>query len=800
MKYYTVTGMSCAACSARVEKAVNSVSGVTFCSVNLLTGAMSVDGDAGSRAIIDAVEAAGYGASEKLGTVMNTEKKTILMRLIVSVCLMIPLMTISMFAKGHYTVFACIQAVIALAVIIINRKFYINGFKGAVKLAPNMDTLVSLGSCASYLFSVFVLVKLSVLPTKALYHSLYFETSAMILTLITLGKFLEAGARERTTDAISGLSGLQPDTASVERDGAEVKVLVKDILPGDIVVTRPGERVAADAEIISGLASIDESMLTGESLPVNKAPGDRIYAGTLNRTGLVKAKVLCTSSETALSDIIRTVEEASAQKAPVQKLADRVAGIFVPVVLGIAIVTAVIWLIIEHSAETAVTRAVSVLVVSCPCALGLATPVAVMTGSGVGAKHGILFKTAEALENAGKCKTAVMDKTGTVTEGKPYVTDIVPYGISEEELLSLAYGIESASSHPLAQAVSAYCSERGVTPALVVSSEEFPGLGISGITEDNASVTAGNAPFLRNVILPPEASEAAEKASQSGRTPIFFSRDGVFAGMICLADKIRPESVSAVASLKELGLRTVLLSGDRKENAEAVGAQIGADEIISGVLPKVKALKVSALRESGPVLMIGDGINDAPALTEADIGIAIGAGTDIAIGSADVVLMKNSLEDAAAAIRLSRATLRNIKENLFWAFFYNVLCIPLAAGAWIPLLGISMSPMIGSLCMSLSSLFVVLNALRLNSCRIYSDKKVVSEEKEIGLMVTLKIDGMMCTHCSGRVKKALEAVPGVVSADVSHETGTAVIKLSADIPAEKLAKVVEGEGYKVIGY
>ena len=831
MKQYNVTGMSCAACSSRVEKAVNAVKGVTACSVNLLTNSMSVEGSALSADIISAVEAAGYGASEKGAAAEkapanedNTaDKETAAMkkRLIYSLGFLAVLMYISM---GHMMwgwplpellarnsiALALTQLLLTAAVMVINQKFFINGFKGLAKKAPNMDTLVAMGSSAAFVYSTFALYAMTDAQlsgnTEAVthyMHELYFESAAMILTLITVGKMLEARSKGKTTDALRSLMKLSPETAAVIRNGREEIIPAAEMKKGDIFVVRPGESIPADGFVIEGSSAVNEAVLTGESIPSDKAPGDKVSAATINQSGYLRCEATGVGGDTALSRIIQMVSEAAAGKAPVAKAADKVSGIFVPVVMAIAAVTAVVWLAAGYSTGFALARGISVLVISCPCALGLATPVAIMVGSGKGAKNGILFKTAAALEQAGKAEIVVLDKTGTVTCGEPVVTDIITAeGVSEEQLLQYAYSLERMSEHPLARAITSLGEERGIE---ALPAESFAALAGSGLKAEinGREAVGGNTKFIMTVTkLSEKMQKRAAELSDEGKTPMFFCCDDDLLGIIAVADVIKEDSAEAVSQLEGMGIRVVMLTGDNERTAAAIAKQAGIKEVIAGVLPDGKESVVRRLSDEGSVIMAGDGINDAPALTAADIGIAVGTGTDVAIDAADAVLMKSRLTDLPAAIRLSRGTLRVIHQNLFWAFIYNIIGIPLAAGVWIPLLGLQLSPMFGAAAMSLSSFCVVSNALRLNLIDIYNadkDKKIKSHSKKEkkAMTRTMKIEGMMCGHCEAAVKKALEAVEGVSSAEVSHTAGTAVVTLDGQVSDDVLRKTVEDKDYTV---
>ena len=839
MEQYNVTGMSCAACSARVEKAVSKVPGVTTCSVSLLTNSMGVEGTAAASEIIAAVEEAGYGASVKGAKTENREasrgaeedmlkdKETpkLRRRLIASLCFLIPLMYFSMghmmwgwpvpefFADNHMAM-GILQLLLTTIVMVINQKFFISGFRGLIHRAPNMDTLVALGSGASYGYSLYALFAMSDALTRGdmegvmpFLHEFYFESAAMILTLITVGKMLEARSKGKTTDALKSLMKLAPKTATILRNGQEAEVSIDQVRKGDVFVVRPGENIPVDGTVLEGVSAVNESALTGESIPVDKNPGDPVSAATVNQSGFLKCEATRVGEDTTLSQIIQMVSDAAATKAPIAKIADRVSGVFVPAVIAIAAVTILVWLLTGQTIGFALARGISVLVISCPCALGLATPVAIMVGNGMGAKHGIMFKTAVSLEETGKAEIVALDKTGTITSGEPRVTDIVPAeGISREELLTLAYALERKSEHPLARAILAEAEARGLEAGQ--DAEEFqalPGNGLSALWMGQR-LTGGNLKFISGIAkIPEEIRTKAEALAEDGKTPLFFTRDGQLAGIIAVADVIKEDSPRAVKELQNMGIRVVMLTGDNERTARAIGRQAGVDEVIAGVLPEGKESVIRELKKKGKVAMVGDGINDAPALTRADMGIAIGAGTDIAIDAADVVLMKSRLSDVPAAIRMSRATLRNIHENLFWAFFYNVIGIPLAAGIWIPLFGWELNPMFGAAAMSLSSFCVVTNALRLNWFKMYDaskDKKIKTKhyqkQEETTMKKTMKIEGMMCGHCEARVKKCLEALEGVSLAEVSHEAGTAVVTLDKDVADEVLKKAVEDQDYKVL--
>ena len=837
MEQYTVTGMSCAACSARVEKAVSKVPGVTSCSVSLLTNSMGVEGNASPSEIIAAVEEAGYGAAEK--SVSAEGKKTaagprendllkdretpvLKKRLIASLCFLIPLMYFSMghmmwnwpvpgWLEDNHVAMGLIQLLFTTAVMVINQKFFISGFKSLWHRAPNMDTLVALGAGASYGYSVYALFAMTdaqlhqdMAGVMTYMHEFYFESAAMILTLITVGKMLEARSKGKTTDALKSLMKLAPKTAVILRSGIETEVSIDEVRKGDIFVVRPGENIPVDGMVVEGSSAVNESALTGESIPVDKAPGDTVSAATLNHSGFLKCEATRVGEDTTLSQIIQMVSDAAATKAPIAKVADKVSGVFVPAVIGIAVVTIIVWLLAGQSVGFALARGISVLVISCPCALGLATPVAIMVGNGMGAKHGIMFKTAVSLEEAGKMQIVALDKTGTITSGEPKVTDMIPAeGISEEELLTIAFALEKKSEHPLAHAVLQRAEEIGIDNAQEVADfQAVPGNGLSGKLGEDL-LTGGNLKFIsENAEVPEGMQRDAERLAEEGKTPLFFSRNGQLTGIIAVADVIKEDSPQAVKELQNMGIHVVMLTGDNERTAKAIGKQAGVDEVIAGVLPDGKESVIRSLKRKGKTAMVGDGINDAPALTRADIGIAIGAGTDIAIDAADVVLMKSRLSDVPAAIRLSRAALRNIHENLFWAFFYNVIGIPLAAGVWYPLLGWKLNPMFGAAAMSLSSFCVVTNALRLNFFKMHDakrDKKIkVKKQEEVKMEKTMKIEGMMCGHCEARVKKCLEALAEVDEAVVSHESGTAVVTLNAEIADDVLKKTVEDQDYKVL--
>ena len=835
--------MSCAACSARVEKAVSKVPGVTSCSVSLLTNSMGVEGNASPTDIIAAVEEAGYGASEKGAehsagkagiagmsiaeaedSLKDRETPKMKRRLIASLCFLIPLMYFSMghmmwnwpvpsFLEGNHVAMGLIQLLLTTAVMVINQKFFISGFKGLIHRAPNMDTLVALGAGASYGYSLYALFAMTdaqmrgdMAGTMSYMHEFYFESAAMILTLITVGKMLEARSKGKTTDALKSLMKLAPKTATVVRNGAEEEVSVDQVRKGDVFVVRPGENIPVDGIVLEGTSAVNESALTGESIPVDKNEGDAVSAATLNQSGFLRCEATRVGEDTTLSQIIQMVSDAAATKAPIAKVADRVSGVFVPAVIAIALVTIAVWLIAGQTAGFALARGISVLVISCPCALGLATPVAIMVGNGMGAKNGIMFKTAVSLEETGKTQIVALDKTGTITSGEPRVTDIIPAdGVTEEKLITWAYALEKKSEHPLAHAILVKAEEQGIDG--VAETEDFRAVAGNGLTAkiEGVAVCGGNLKFISEYAeISDEIRQKAETLAEEGKTPLIFSRDGKLAGIIAVADVIKEDSPQAVKELQNMGIHVVMLTGDNERTAKAIGAQAGVDEVIAGVLPEGKESVIRSLKRKGKVAMVGDGINDAPALTRADMGIAIGAGTDIAIDAADVVLMKSRLSDVPAAIRLSRATLRNIHENLFWAFFYNVIGIPLAAGAWIPIFGWQLNPMFGAAAMSLSSFCVVSNALRLNWFKMYDasrDKKIKikQKEEETNMTKTMKIEGMMCGHCEARVKKVLEALPEVDAAEVSHEAGTAVVTLNAGIDDDVLKKAVEDQDYKVLG-
>ena len=856
MEQYNVTGMSCAACSARVEKAVKKVPGVTSCSVSLLTNSMGVEGTASPAAILSAVQEAGYGASPKnvsaskasgasadLDALADHETPKLKRRLIASLGFLLVLMYFSMghmmwgwplphWFDGNHVAMGLVQLLLAGIVMVINQKFFINGFKGLIHGAPNMDTLVALGSMASFVWStyaLFAMTRAQVDGNDALVMhymmEFYFESAAMILTLITVGKMLEARSKGKTTDALKSLMKLAPKTATLVRDGAEVTVAIADVQKGDVFVVRPGENIPVDGVVLEGTSAVNESALTGESIPVDKAVGDKVSAATTNQSGFLRCEATRVGEDTTLAQIIKMVSDAAATKAPIAKIADTVSGFFVPAVISIAVVTTIVWLLLGHELGYALARGISVLVISCPCALGLATPVAIMVGNGLGAKNGILFKTAASLEAAGRTQIVALDKTGTITEGSPRVTDLLPAeGVSETELLTLAAALESRSEHPLAKAVLADAEAKAITPPEVTDFAALPGNGLTAKL-DGMDIYAGNAAFIQTrLTLPAALAQQAEKLASEGKTPLFFGGAGRLLGVIAVADTLKEDSPEAIRQLQNMGIRVVMLTGDNQRTADAIGRQAGVDEVIAGVLPDGKEAVIRQLQASGKVAMVGDGINDAPALTRADTGIAIGAGTDVAIDAADVVLMNSKLSDVPAAIRLSRATLRNIHENLFWAFIYNIIGIPLAAGLFIPF-GLTLNPMFGAAAMSLSSFCVVSNALRLNLFDLHStrhdhktaspaaapvqsaaenNKKSDAEAPEVKtednpMKKTLKVEGMMCGHCEARVKKALEALPEVDEAVVSHEAGTAIVTLNAEVADDVLKNAVEAQDYKVTG-
>ena len=856
MEQYNVTGMSCAACSARVEKAVKKVPGVTSCSVSLLTNSMGVEGTASPAAILSAVQEAGYGASPKnasaskasdastdLDALADHETPKLKRRLIASLGFLLVLMYFSMghmmwgwplphWFDGNHVAMGLVQLLLAGIVMVINQKFFINGFKGLIHGAPNMDTLVALGSMASFVWStyaLFAMTRAQVDGNDALIMhymmEFYFESAAMILTLITVGKMLEARSKGKTTDALKSLMKLAPKTATLVRDGAEVTVAIADVQKGDVFVVRPGENIPVDGVVLEGTSAVNESALTGESIPVDKAVGDKVSAATTNQSGFLRCEATRVGEDTTLAQIIKMVSDAAATKAPIAKIADTVSGFFVPAVISIAVVTTIVWLLLGHELGYALARGISVLVISCPCALGLATPVAIMVGNGLGAKNGILFKTAASLEAAGRTQIVALDKTGTITEGAPRVTDLLPAeGVTETELLTLAAALESRSEHPLAKAVLADAETKAITSPEVTDFAALPGNGLAAKL-NGMDIYAGNAAFIQTKLtLPAALAQQAEKLAAEGKTPLFFGGAGRLLGVIAVADTIKEDSPEAIRQLQNMGIRVVMLTGDNQRTADAIGRQAGVDEVIAGVLPDGKEAVIRQLQASGKVAMVGDGINDAPALTRADTGIAIGAGTDVAIDAADVVLMNSKLSDVPAAIRLSRATLRNIHENLFWAFIYNIIGIPLAAGLFIPF-GLTLNPMFGAAAMSLSSFCVVSNALRLNLFDLHStrhdhktaspaaapvqsaaenNKKSDAEAPEVKtedntMKKTLKVEGMMCGHCEARVKKALEALPEVDEAVVSHEAGTAIVTLNAEVADDVLKNAVEAQDYKVTG-
>ena len=831
MKQYQVTGMSCAACSARVEKAVSKVPGVTACSVSLLTNSMGVEGTAGEQAVIAAVEAAGYGASVKGAPaaaapaaddpLADHETPALKRRLYSSLVFLVALMYLSMghmmwgwpapaFLAENHVAMGLAQLLLTAIIMVINQRFFISGFKSLWRRSPNMDTLVALGSTASFVYSVYALFAMTGAQARGdaaqvmgWMHEFYFESAAMILTLITVGKMLEARSKGRTTDALKGLMKLAPQTATLLVDGQERTVPIGDVKQGDLFVVRPGENIPVDGVVLEGHSAVNESALTGESIPVDKAEGDAVSAATVNQSGFLRCQATRVGEDTTLSQIIRMVSDAAATKAPIAKVADRVSGVFVPVVIAIALIATAVWLATGADFGYALARGISVLVISCPCALGLATPVAIMVGNGKGAKNGILFKTAVSLEEAGKVRVVALDKTGTITTGQPRVTDVLPSpGVTDEQLIAAAYALEQKSEHPLAHAVVERAQNLGLKAREVSGFVALPGNGLTAML-DGEALSGGSLAFISGrTEVSGDMRAQADHLSGEGKTPLLFSRGGRLLGMIAVADAIKPESPQAVRELQNMGIRVVMLTGDNQRTAEAIGRQAGVDQVIAGVLPDGKESVIRSLQSQGKVAMVGDGINDAPALTRADIGIAIGAGTDVAIDAADVVLMNSHLTDVPAAIRLSRATLRNIHENLFWAFIYNIIGIPLAAGVFIPLLGWQLNPMFGAAAMSLSSFCVVSNALRLNLFDPHSarkDHKIKFAKEPKTMQKTLKIEGMMCTHCSGRVKKALEELPGVVSAEVSHESGTAVVTMSAPVDDATLKKAVEDQGYQVVG-
>ena len=836
MEQYNVTGMSCAACSARVEKAVSKVPGVTACSVSLLTNSMGVEGTAPPQEIIQAVENAGYGASKKGAggrtaaaisegedALADHDTPVLKRRLVWSLVFLVVLLYFSMghmmwnwplpaFYEGNHVAMGLTQLLLTVAVMVINQKFFISGFKSLWHRAPNMDTLVALGAAAAFLYSTYALFAMTGAQAAGDMQAVmdyrmefYFESAAMILTLITVGKLLEARSKGKTTDALKGLMQLAPKTATLLREGKEVQVSIDQVKKDDVFVVRPGENIPVDGEVVEGTSAVNEAALTGESIPVDKGVGDLVSAATLNQSGFLRCRATRVGEDTTLAQIIQMVSDAAATKAPIAKVADKVSGVFVPVVITIAVVTTAVWLLLGHPVGFALARGISVLVISCPCALGLATPVAIMVGNGMGAKNGILFKNAVSLEDAGRTQIVVLDKTGTITSGTPTVTDLLPVsGVSERDLLRLAFALEQKSEHPLAQAILQRAGEWELPPEEVSSFRALPGNGLTAVWQ-GSTLTGGNYPFIcRQAEVPPQMKVRSEQLSEEGKTPLFFARDGKLIGIIAVADVIKEDSPQAIQELRAMGIQVVMLTGDNQRTAQAIGKQVGVDQVIAGVLPDGKESVIRQLKEQGKVAMVGDGINDAPALTRADLGIAIGAGTDVAIDAADVVLMKNRLRDVPAAIRLSRATLRNIHQNLFWAFLYNTIGIPLAAGIFIPL-GLTLNPMFGAAAMSLSSFCVVTNALRLNLFSIHNgakDRKIkpvtIIVKEKTTMEKTMKIEGMMCTHCEARVKKALEALDAVEQAQVSHEAGTAVVTLSGEVPNDVLKNAVEAQDYPVI--
>lgn len=848
MEQYIVTGMSCAACSARVEKAVSEVEGVTSCSVSLLTNSMGVEGTASSSAVIQAVEEAGYGASPKGGqeqskeggfdslqdSLKDRETPALRRRLLSSVIFLLLLMYLSMghmmwgwplpsFFEGNHVAMGLAQLLLTVIVMILNQKFFISGFKSLWHRAPNMDTLVALGSSAAFVYSTYALFAMTDAQVKGdadavmgYMHEFYFESAAMILTLITVGKMLEAYSKGKTTDALKGLMNLAPKTAVLVRNGAEAEVPVEQVKKGDIYVVRPGGNIPVDGVVLEGNSAVDESALTGESIPVDKAQGDNVSAATINQSGVLRCEATRVGEDTTLSKIIRMVSDAAATKAPIAKIADQVSGVFVPAVVTIAVITILVWLLLGKDIGFALARGISVLVISCPCALGLATPVAIMVANGVGAGNGILFKTAVSMEETGKTAIVALDKTGTITQGEPKVTDLLPAeDVTEEQLLEDAFHLEQMSEHPLARAVLDYGTQKGVSSKKVSAFQALPGNGLSAVCE-GAHLTGGSVAYISSrTALSDKVKQQAQELADQGKTPLCFLRDDRYIGMIAVADVIKEDSPRAVRELQNMGIHVVMITGDNRRTAEAIGAQAGVDEVVADVLPDGKENVIRELQKFGKVAMVGDGINDAPALTRADMGIAIGAGTDIAIDAADVVLMKSRLSDVPAAIRLSRAALRNIHENLFWAFIYNVIGIPLAAGVWIPLFGWKLNPMFGAAAMSLSSFCVVTNALRLNLFKLHnagrdhkrkdaiavdiiSDNSDNKKEEDNKMTKTIHIEGMMCGHCEAHVKKALEAIDGVAEAQASHEKGTAVVTLTADVADDVLTKAVEEQDYKVL--
>lgn len=848
MEQYIVTGMSCAACSARVEKAVSEVEGVTSCSVSLLTNSMGVEGTASSSAVIQAVEEAGYGASPKGGqeqskeggfdslqdSLKDRETPVLRRRLLSSVIFLLLLMYLSMghmmwgwplpsFFEGNHVAMGLAQLLLTVIIMVLNQKFFISGFKSLWHRAPNMDTLVALGSSAAFVYSTYALFAMTDAQVKGdadavmgYMHEFYFESAAMILTLITVGKMLEAYSKGKTTDALKGLMNLAPKTAVLVRNGAEAEVPVEQVKKGDIYVVRPGGNIPVDGVVLEGNSAVDESALTGESIPVDKAQGDNVSAATINQSGVLRCEATRVGEDTTLSKIIRMVGDAAATKAPIAKIADQVSGVFVPAVVTIAVITIFVWLLLGKDIGFALARGISVLVISCPCALGLATPVAIMVANGVGARNGILFKTAVSMEETGKTAIVALDKTGTITQGEPKVTDLLPAeDVTEGQLLADAFHLEQMSEHPLARAVLDYGTQKGVSSKKVSAFQALPGNGLSAVCE-GVHLTGGSVAYISSrTALSDKVKQQAQELADQGKTPLCFLRDDRYIGMIAVADVIKEDSPRAVRELRNMGIHVVMLTGDNRRTAEAIGAQAGVDEVVADVLPDGKENVIRELQKFGKVAMVGDGINDAPALTRADMGIAIGAGTDVAIDAADVVLMKSRLSDVPAAIRLSRAALRNIHENLFWAFIYNVIGIPLAAGVWIPLFGWKLNPMFGAAAMSLSSFCVVTNALRLNLFKLHnagrdhkrkdaiavdiiSDNSNNKKEEDNKMTKTIHIEGMMCGHCEAHVKKALEAIDGVAEAQASHEKGTAVVTLTADVADDVLTKAVEEQDYKVI--
>ncbi len=848
MEQYIVTGMSCAACSARVEKAVSGVEGVTSCSVSLLTNSMGVEGTASQAAVIQAVEEAGYGASPKGGqeqakeggfdslqdSLKDRETPVLRRRLLSSVIFLLLLMYLSMghmmwgwplpsFFEGNHVAMGLAQLLLTVIIMVLNQKFFISGFKSLWHRAPNMDTLVALGSSAAFVYSTYALFAMTDAQVKGdadavmgYMHELYFESAAMILTLITVGKMLEAYSKGKTTDALKGLMNLAPKTAVLVRDGAEIEVPVEQVKKGDIYVVRPGGNIPVDGVVLEGNSAVDESALTGESIPVDKVQGDNVSAATINQSGVLRCEAIRVGEDTTLSKIIQMVSDAAATKAPIAKIADQVSGVFVPAVVTIAVITILVWLLLGKDIGFALARGISVLVISCPCALGLATPVAIMVANGVGARNGILFKTAVSMEETGKTAIVALDKTGTITQGEPKVTDILPAeGVTEGQLLEDAFHLEQMSEHPLARAVLDYGTQKGVSSKEVGEFQALPGNGLSAVCEGVHLIGGSVAYISSRTALSDKVKQQAQELADQGKTPLCFLRDDRYIGMIAVADVIKEDSPRAVRELQNMGIHVVMLTGDNRRTAEAIGAQAGVDEVVADVLPDGKENVIRELQKFGKVAMVGDGINDAPALTRADMGIAIGAGTDVAIDAADVVLMKSRLSDVPAAIRLSRAALRNIHENLFWAFIYNVIGIPLAAGVWIPLFGWKLNPMFGAAAMSLSSFCVVTNALRLNLFKLHnagrdhkrkdaiavdiiSDNSNNKKEEDNKMTKTIHIEGMMCGHCEAHVKKALEAIDGVAEAQASHEKGTAVVTLTADVADEVLTKAVEEQDYKVV--